>query len=153
MGTTDGGTQILNETFATRDFSQWDVNSNGLLVPDPKGAIPMSLTPSSSEFGYDLGTEKLALTPSAAFVNLYVDARTEAFALKPSATDIGPLTDTAIDTLHLTPSTDEHYCPEKVSVEGDLDSRWEAVSEVKWPGEFQSRWEGQFLGIGEGFAC
>lgn len=86
-------------------------------------------------------------------MSIYLDSGTSIFKLTPSGSDAGPIVDTNTESFKLTPFTEEHYCPDKVSVEGSLDSAWEASSQTRWPASTQSRWEGIYLGIGEGFAC
>lgn len=163
IGTTGAGSSdILLEDWSTGDFSNWDVNNviglSGLDFDPLQSPVPFNLTPNTVDEIYngqrfDVGTERLALRPSSTDIEDIQDVRTEVFALKPSGAEIGPWSDSGIELFKFTPSTDEHYCPEKVSVEGSLDSRWEASSETRWPGSMQSRWEGTYLGIGEGFAC
>lgn len=163
IGTTGAGSSdILLEDWSTGNFSNWDVNNviglSGLDYDPLESPVPFNLTPRTVDEIYngqylDTAIERLALVPSSTDVESIHETNTEAFALRPSGSDIGPSSDSGIELFKFLPSADEHYCPEKVSVEGDLTSRWEASSGVRWAASTTSRWEGQFLGIGEGFAC
>ena len=156
IGTTAGASDILLENWVDPTFSQWDVHvmsPNSKVDYDPIGPVSFFLTPTSSEFGYDSGTELFKFTPSSAQVFAAVDSATKRLALTPSGTEHGPTSDAGTELFKLIPDSDEHFCPEKVEFQGDLSNEWEASSGPKWSAGFQSRWEGQYLGIGEGFAC
>lgn len=137
----------------TSRFLTTELGSHGIDV----GTELFKLTPSSTDVGpiVDSATEVLALVPSSTefITHLYLDAGTELFKLIPSGTDIRASVDAGTELFYLIPDADEHFCPQKVEFEGDLTSRWEAASGVKWPASMTSRWEAEFLGVGEGFAC